>query len=374
MTRSRSSRIVLPSPTHSLALGTGLVALLALVACGPGKAPPRPSVPVAVATVLRQDTPVILAATGTVEPIQTAAVQSQVDGIITHIAFREGQEVAAGQVLFEIDPRSYRARLEGAEAALARDASQLAQAERDYARFSDLGAKNYVTTQQVDQAQVQVSTLRATVRADSAALAQARLDLGFASVRAPIGGRAGAVLLREGNLARANSASPLVVINQLAPIQARFALPATDLPELRAKAGRTLPVTALTVGDSGAPSVGTLTFVDNAVDTLTGTITLKAIFPNGDHRLWPGSLVRVQLQIDVEKGALVVPLPAVVSGQRGSSVFVVDSAGKAKNVAVTVRRTTDSLAILSGGVTAGQTVVTDGQIRLTDGTPVEAKH
>jgi multidrug efflux system membrane fusion protein len=350
-----------------------LLALIALTACGPSAPPARPSVPVSVATVVRRDTPVILAATGTVEPMQTATVQSQVDGIITHVAFREGQEVTAGQVLFEIDPRSYQARLEGAQATLARDASQLAQAERDYSRFSDLGAKNYVTTQQVDQAQVQVSGLRATLRADSAALSQARLDFSFASVRAPISGRAGAILLREGNLAHANGSAPLVVINQLAPIQARFALPATDLPELRAKAGRTLPVTALSVGDSGAPSVGTLTFVDNAVDTMTGTITLKAVFPNGDHRLWPGSLVRALLQIDIQKNALVVPLSAVVTGQRGSSLFIVDTAGKAKNVIVTVLRTTDSLAILGGGVEAGQTVVTDGQIRLTDGTPVQAK-
>ena len=365
MIRNRPARLALPS----LALG----ACLAAAACGAGKAPPRPAVPVSVAKVVRQDAPVILAATGTVEPIQTAAVQSQVDGIITKVIFREGQEVTEGQVLFEIDPRSYRATLEGAEAALARDAAQLAQAERDYARFSDLGAKNYVTTQQVDQASVQVSALRATVRSDSAALAHARLNLGFASVRAPISGRAGAVLLREGNLAHANGQTPLVVINQLAPIQARFALPATDLPELRAKAGRALPVTALTVGDSGKPSVGTLTFVDNAVDTMTGTITLKALFPNGDHRLWPGSLVRVQLQIDVQQNALVVPLAALVTGQQGSSIFVVDTGGKAKNVPVTVLRTTDSLAILSSGVEAGQTIVTDGQIRLTNGTPVEAK-
>lgn len=351
-----------------------LVAGLALaLGCGPSAPPPRPAVPVSVATVVRRDTPIVLAATGTVEPIQTASVQSQVDGIITKVAFREGQEVTAGQVLFEIDPRSYRASLEGAEATLAKDVAQLTQAERDYARFADLGAKNYVTTQQVDQASVQVAQLRATVRADSANLSRARLNFGFASIRAPISGRAGAVLVREGNLARANSSTPLVVINQMAPIQARFALPATDLPRLRAQGVRSLPVTALTVGDTGAPSKGTLTFVDNAVDTMTGTITLKALFPNADHRLWPGSLVRAQLELSVERGALIVPLSAVVTAQRGSSVFLVDSLGKARNTPVTVLRTTDSLAVLGSGVEAGQTVVTDGQIRLTDGTPVEVK-
>jgi multidrug efflux system membrane fusion protein len=330
-------------------------------------------VPVTVATVERRDAPIILIATGTVEPIQTASVQSQVDGIVTRVAFREGQEVTEGQVLFEIDPRSYRASLDAAEAALARDVAQQSQADRDYQRFADLGTKNYVTTQQVDQAQVTATQLHATVRSDSANLSRARLNLSFASVRAPISGRAGGLLVHEGNLARANSSTPLVVINQMAPIQARFALPATDLPRLRAHAGENLPVTALAVGDTGTPAMGTLTFVDNAVDTMTGTITLKALFPNADHRLWPGSLVRARLQLEVEKGALLVPLSAVVNGQRGTTVFVIDSAKRAKNVLVTVLRTTDSLAILGSGVEAGQTVVTDGQIRLTDGTLVEAK-
>jgi multidrug efflux system membrane fusion protein len=347
--------------------------VLVAAACGPSAAPSRPAVPVSTGTVVRRDAPVILMATGTVEPLQSASVQSQVDGIITRVAFREGQDVTAGQVLFEIDARQYRASAEGAEAALSRDLAQLAQAERDYERFRDLGERNYVTTQQVDQARVEVSRLRATVRADSAALARARLDLGYASVRAPISGRAGAALLREGNLARANGAAPLVVINQIAPIQARFALPATDLPRLRARAGQTLTVTALAVGDTGAPARGTLTFVDNAVDTLTGTITLKAVFPNADRHLWPGSLVRVQLQLDIERNALIVPLASVVTSQQGSTVFVVDAEGKAKVVPVQVLRTTDSIAILAGGLEPGQTVVTDGQIRLTDGTPVEAK-
>ena len=350
-----------------------VLAALGLPGCGPSAPPARPAVPVSVAKVEQRDTPVILTATGTVEPIQTSAVQSQVDGIITRVAFREGQEVAAGQVLFEIDPRSYRATLEAAEAALARDMAQLQQAERDNERFADLGAKNYVTSQQVDQAQVAVTRARATVRADSADLARARLNVGYASVRAPISGRAGAVLVREGNLVRGNGGGPLVVINQMAPIQARFAFPATDLPRLRARGGQSLPVTALTVGDTGAPSRGTLTFVDNAVDTLTGTITLKALFPNSDHRLWPGSLVRVRLELEVEQGALVVPLPTVVNGQRGTVVFVVDDSGNARTVPVTVLRTTDTEAIIGSGVRAGQTVVTDGQIRLTDGTPVEAK-
>jgi multidrug efflux system membrane fusion protein len=350
------------------------VALFALLAACNGSGPPAPpAIPVATAVVQKRDTPVILAATGTIEPIQTASVQSQVDGIITKVTFREGQEVQAGQVLFEIDARQYRAASDAAEATLARDLAQLEQAQRDAARFADLGQKNYVTAQQVDQANMHVSQLRATVRADSANLQRARLNLGFTSVRAPISGRAGGVLVREGNLARANSSTPLVVINQLAPILARFALPATDLPRLRAAGGRELPVTALAVGDTGAPAQGVLTFVDNAVDTMTGTITLKAQFANADNRLWPGALVRARLQLDVQKDAIIVPLAAVVTGQRGSTVFVVDTGNRVRNVPVTVLRTTDSVAVLGGGVEAGQTVVTDGQIRLTEGSRIEAK-
>ena len=346
---------------------------IALSACDGGGPAAPPAVPVSVAQVVRRDTPIILSATGTVEPIQTAAVQAQVDGIITKVTFREGQDVTAGQVLFEIDARQYRSALNAAEATLARDLAQLAQAERDAARFADLGEKNYVTAQQVDQANVTLTQIRATVRADSANLDRAKQNVGFAAIRAPISGRAGAVLVREGNLARANSPTPLVVINQLAPIQARFALPATDLPRLRAQGVRELPVTALAVGDTGTPSQGTLTFVDNAVDTMTGTIILKAHFANEDNRLWPGGLVRAELQLDVQKDALIVPLSAVVRGQRGSTLFVVDTGNVVRNVPVTVLRTTDSLAILGDGVEAGQTVVTDGQIRLTDGSRIEAK-
>lgn len=349
------------------------VAVVALSACKGGGPMAPPAIPVSVAQVIRRDTPIIISATGTIEPMQSSAVQAQVDGIITKVTFREGQDVKAGQVLFEIDSRQYRSALDGAEAALARDLAQLAQAERDAVRFTDLGQKNYVTAQDVDKANVEVSRMRSTVRADSAALDRAKQNVGFAAIRAPISGRAGAVLVREGNLARANSPTPLVVINQLAPIQARFALPATDLPRLREQGTRELPVTALAVGDTGAPSVGTLTFVDNAVDTMTGTIILKALFANADNRLWPGGLVRAELQLDIQKDALIVPLSAVVRGQRGATVFVVDSGNVVRNVPVTVLRTTDALAILGSGVEAGQTVVTDGQIRLTDGSRIEAK-
>jgi len=318
--------------------------------------------------------PRIVEATGTVEPIQTSAVAAQVDGILTKVEFREGDQVQAGQVLFQIDPQLFQAALRQAEGALARDEAMAESAVRDADRFRELAAKQYVTTQQLDQAVAAAEGLKATVRSDSAAVERARLNLQYATIRAPISGRAGGVLLRAGNLVRASSGTPLVVINQMAPILVRFSVPATYLGDIRRRAGRAMPVQAVPVGDDVAGEVGTLTFLDNAVDTLTGTIQLKAQFPNRSGALWPGALVRVVLELDVERDALVVPLTAVVNGQQGSVVYVVDSAGTAHVRPVTVERTGDSTVVLRAGVEPGEVVVTDGQLRLTDGTMVQVKN
>jgi multidrug efflux system membrane fusion protein len=325
---------------------------------------------VTVATVERRDVPVILRATGTVEPIQTAQVAAQVDGILERVTFREGDEVQQGQVLFQIDPRPYQAALAQAEAALARDLAMLESAGRDAQRFEELAAKEYVTAQQLDQARTSAASLSATLRSDSAAVMRARLDLDRASVRAPISGRAGSILVRPGNLVRGSSGTPLVVINQITPILVRFPVPATDLPAIRRTSG-VVPAIALPVGDTTTPQMGQLSFVDNAVDSLTGTILLKASFPNTARTLWPGGLVRVRLTLSTDKGALVVPLGAILTGQQGSSVFVVGDSNKVKQLMVTVVRSTDSLAILAGGVEAGARIVTDGQVRITDGAIVQ---
>jgi multidrug efflux system membrane fusion protein len=346
-----------------------LLALLPLAACGHETPPSSPPVGIFVATVERRDVPVVLQATGTVEPLQTAAVAAQVDGILQQVTFREGDEVQVGQKLFQIDPRPYDAALAQAEATLARDVAQAANAERDRARFEDLAVSEYVTAQQLDQARANVTALMATVRADSAALSRARLDLERATVRAPITGRAGGLLVRAGNLVRAAGGQPLVVINQMAPILVRFPVPAPELPLIRDALSP--PVTAVPVGGSTAVENGVLVFVDNAVDSLTGTILLKASFPNRDRRLWPGALVRVALRVSTQSNVLVVPVSAVLSGQQGSSVFVVSDSGRAWLRQVTVARATDSLMILSAGVKEGETVVSAGQVRLTDGAPVK---
>ncbi len=337
------------------------------VACAKKAPPPVPPVPVSVAPVRQADVPLIVTATGTAEPIQTAAVQSQVSGLLVHVMFKEGDDVAAGQELFQIDARPFQAALDQAQANLSRDQAQWANAEHDVTRYEALAAKDYVTQQQLDESRATASALVGTLRADSAAIEQARLNLQYTNIRAPIAGRAGGILLREGNQVRGGANQTLVVINQISPILVRFPIAANMLDAVRRRAaGHTLPVIATPVGDSAQVEHGTLVFVDNAVDSLTGTVMLKGFFANNDRVLWPGALERVELQLDVEHNALVVPASAVQSGQAGDVIWTVDSAHRVHEVKVNVQRSSDTLAVLGGGVTPGQLVVTDGQLRLTE--------
>jgi len=347
---------------------SGLVAaLVAAVACTAKKAPPLPPVPVSVAAVRQADVPLVVSATGTVEPIQTVSVQAQVSGLLTHVLFKEGDNVEAGKELFQIDPRPFQAALDQAQANLARDQAQWANAQHDVARYEALAAKDYVTQQQLDDSRATASALAGTLRADSAAIEQTRLNLQYTNIRAPISGRAGGVLVREGNQVRGGANQTLVVINQLSPILVRFPIPANMLDAVRQRSeGHTLPVIAAPVGDSTRVEHGTLVFLDNAVDSLTGTVTLKGHFDNVDRVLWPGALERVELELDVQKNALVVPASAVQSGQAGDVVWTVDSTHRVHSVKVSVRRSSDTLAVLAGGVSPGELVVTDGQLRLTE--------
>lgn len=344
-----------------------------LVACTAKAKPPAATLPVSLGVVRLADVPLVLEATGTVEPLQSVTIQAQVGGILTRVAFREGQDVQQGAVLFEIDPRPYRATLNQAEANLARDAAQFEIARRDQQRFEALAAKEYVTQQQLDQTRANAVALAATMRADTAAADRARLDLQNATIRAPISGRTGAVLLKEGNLVRAGNAVPLVVINQLSPILVRFAVPAAYVDVIRSRAEHPLSVLATPVSDTTGGVTGTMVFLDNSVDSLSGTVTLKASFANAGGALWPGNLIRVVLQLDVEKGALVVSRTAVQSGQAGDVIWIVDSAMQAKVHKIKVLRTTDSLAVIAGDVTPGEKVVIDGQLRLTDGVKVSQR-
>ncbi len=350
-------------------LTLALLPISATVGCRQAAVTAPPPATVVVAPVTRRDVPVVVQATGTVEPIQSVAVEAQVAGMLERVTFKEGDEVRAGEILFEIDPNQYASAYAQAEAVLARDVAQAANAERDRQRFEELATKEFVTAQQLDQARAVVAGLAATLRADSAAVTRARLDLDRASVRAPISGRAGALLVKAGNLVRTSTGQPLVTINQLAPILVRFAVPATELAGIR-RAGSGLHVRALPVGDTTAAAAGSLVFVDNAIDSLTGTITLKASFPNQDRALWPGALVRVVLTVTIERDAMVVPISAVLTGQQGASVFVLGDSSRVRLRPVTVSRTTDSLAVLSTGVAPGEQVVVSGQVRINDGARV----
>ncbi|HEY4320631.1 MAG TPA: efflux RND transporter periplasmic adaptor subunit [Gemmatimonadales bacterium] len=342
------------------------IALIALGGCGKKAPAPVPPVPVSVAKVSLADVPQLVVATGTAEPIQSAAVQAQVSGELIHVRFQEGDKVTAGQVLFEIDPRPFLATLAQAQSNLARDAAQVQNARNDVQRYQALAAKDYVTKQQLDQAEATASALSGTLGADSAAITQARLNVQYATIRSPITGRAGSVLVKEGNQVRGGSGQTLVVINQISPILVRFPVQAAMFAAVRQRAGKGLVVNVSPVGDSTHAEQGTLIFLDNAVDSNTGTVLLKAHFENRNAALWPGALESVSLQLDVQHNALVVPSSAVQNGQNGSVVWVVDSTRHAHTVKVGVVRSNDSVTIISGSVRPGQTVVTDGQLRLTD--------
>ncbi|MGH7593873.1 MAG: efflux RND transporter periplasmic adaptor subunit [Gemmatimonadales bacterium] len=329
--------------------------------------------PVGVTVVQRADVPLLIQATGTVEPIRTASVQAQVSGQLLRVRFREGDAVTQGQVLFEIDPRPFQAALDQAQASLSRDQANWDNAERDVQRYQALASKEYVTQQQLDQARAAANALAGTLRGDSATIETAKLNLQYATIRAPISGRAGSILVKEGNQVRGGAAQTLVVINQISPILVRFPIPAAYFDNVRRRADQSLVVHAAPVGDSSHAENGSLVFLDNAVDSSTGTVMLKANFQNPSSALWPGALEAVALQLDVERNALVVPASAIQTGQSGSVVWIVDSAMSAHVVKVSVVRSTDSLAVLAGGVTPGQRVVTDGQLRLTDGVRVSIR-
>lgn len=349
------------------------LALPALFLAACSKAPEQHSakVPVRVATVARITAPYTVHANGVVEPLQTVSVEAQVGGILDSVFFHEGDEVRAGQVLFRIDPRPFQAALRQARAALARDAAQAASAERDAQRYRALVAKDYVTKSQADQADATASALRATMEADSAAVETARLNLAYSTIRAPIGGRTGSLLVRRGNLVKAN-AGPLVVINQIHPILVRFPVSQPDFLALqRGVSAKPLAVRVVTADSVSLAETGTLTFLDNAVDSLTGTVTAKARFENASRALWPGEYVGVTVVLGTQQNAIAVPNPAVLTGQTGHYVFVVDPTHTVRVRPVLVNRVVGGMTVLDSGLVAGETVVTDGQSRLTPGAAVD---
>lgn len=346
--------------------------------------------------------PFTIEANGTVTPMANANVTSQVDGIITEVAFQEGQEVRKGQVLFRIDARPYENAYQQSRSVLARDLANLQYAQSTADRFIELAKAKVVTEDEMEQKRAAADALRATVLADSANVATAKFNLDNTTVRAPITGRTGGLLVKAGNVVRAAGGGPLVVINQVHPILVRFSVPGANLPLiLRYGAGGGLPVTAVpsaatTVSSStpgttqpmqdtaarptqvniaptaaDPPAVGKLFFIDNAVDTSTATVQLKAIFDNKDGQLWAGQFVQATLQLFVEDSAIVIPAQGIVTGQRGTYVYVVDSANTAQQRPVTVERTVNGLAVIASGLDPAERVVTEGQSRLSNGASVD---
>lgn len=331
-----------------------------------------PAVPVAVALVQQQTIPVRLHAIGNVEAYSTVAVKARVGGQILDVNFREGQPVKKGDVLFRIDPRPFEAALRQAEANALRDRAARDQARSQEKRYQELLDKNFISREAYAQIRTNAATAEATAKASEAALENARLALEYCTIRSPLDGYVGRVLLQAGNIVRADDASPLVVINQVRPIYVNFGIPEQHLPEVRKyMAGGPLAVDVVPVDPQQAAPRGTLIFVDNAVDPSTGTIRLRAQFDNADAALWPGQFVNVSLRLYEQADALTVPATAVQTGPEGQYLYVVGDDMLADVRRVIVARTDGERAIIAEGVAKGERVVTRGQLRLGPKTRVQ---
>src|SRR5262245_35073799 len=331
-------------------------------------------VPVVTAHVVQKAMPITIGVIGTVEPSQTVSVRAQITGELTAVAFTEGDDVQKGQLLFSLDRRPLEAALKQAEANLARDIAQATNARSQAQRYEDLANRGIATKEQLETARTAATALDATVGADRATVENARVQLQYATINAPIAGRTGALMVHEGNLVRANDTTALVVINQIAPINVSFAIPEARLPEFKNYLAQgSLQLEARPPNEAAAPSRGKVAFVDNQVDPTTGTIRVKGAFTNTDRRLWPGQFVNVVVTLTTDPTAIVVPTPAVQAGQQGQYVFVVKPDQTADLRNVTVARGGGGGTGVKEGLTVGETSVTDGQIRLVPGSRVSVK-
>ena len=331
-------------------------------------------VPVTIAPVVQKSVPLEIEGIGTVIAATTVAVRAQITGEMTSVHFKEGEDVTQGQVLVELDKRPLQAALEQAEATLQRDIAQANNAKASAARYKDLQQRGIATREQVDQIVTQAAALEATVNADKAVIQNARVQLEYATIEAPISGRTGLLQVHPGNLVRGQDTNPIVTINRITPVYVSFAIPEAQLPLLKKfMAGGQLLVRAQPSGDTGAPSIGRVNFIDNAVDTTTGTIKVKGTFPNEDRRLWPGQFANVTVTLTSDPTAVVVPSAAVQTGQQGTYVFVVNPDQTVDLRTVIVARTKDSDSVIQQGLKPGETVVLDGQIRLVPGSRITVK-
>jgi len=341
-------------------------------------------VPVVTAKVLSRTVAVTIPAVGTAEPISAVQIRAQVTGQLSDIHFAEGQNVEKGQLLFTVDPRPFEAALQQAKAVLARDTAQASNAEAQAKRFEDLFTRGLIPRDQYETQKASLASLQATLAADQAAIDTAALNLQYTRIVAPISGRTGALNAHVGDLVRANDTAALLVINQLSPIYVSFSVPGRYLGDVRRfQAMKPLTVEARMQGspaDAGAqpsaadplsgPETGRVTFIDNGVDPTTGTIRLKGTFANTHQILWPGQFVQVSLELTTRNNALVVPAKAVQDSQEGQFVYVVSPERTAAVRKVQVERQQGEEVVIAQGLTAGEEVVTDGQLRLTPGAHV----
>lgn len=374
-----------PPPLLRLRLALALApALLLLVGCGgqapasgggkAGKGAKGGTAPVLVATAERKVVPLAIEAIGAVEPIRTTAVRSQVTGTLLKRVIREGQDVKQGDLLFEIDPRPFRNALQSAEAELQKVRVQLETARAQVARYRGLSADQMVSREQFERINDAARALEAESLSVESRLATARIQLEYCSIRAPLAGRAGQISLHEGDIVRGNdTGAPLTTIHQLSPINVTFGVPQQYLGALqRYRASGQLAVAATPPGADEKPEQGELTFLDNAVESATGTLRLKAAFPNAAQRLWPGQFVNVALTL-ANPEVIAIPASALQTSQAGQHVFVVKADRTAELRPVTVERTVGLEAVITKGLAPGETLVTEGQLRVVPGRAVDIR-
>jgi multidrug efflux system membrane fusion protein len=350
--------------------------LMLLNSCtGTKAAPPRnPSVPVMAAEVEQKNVPLQVKAIGSVEAYSNVSIKTQITGELTGVFFKEGDDVKKGQLLFTLDKRPLEADLRRAEGTLAKDQAQAANAQTQARRYEALWNSGVVSREEYDQMRANADALEAAVRADKAAVENARVQIQYCSIYSPINGRTGPLMIHRGNMIKANDTPFLVSINQVQPIYATFTVPEQYLGEIKKYAsGGKLPIKAYIPNDTRGPSIGRLSFIDNTVDQATGTIKIKGEFANPDRRLWPGQFVDVVLTLADQPNTIVVPSQAIQNGQQGQFVFVVKPDMTVETRPVIVSRSSDGQAVVDKGLTPGERVVTDGQLRLVPGAKVELK-
>jgi multidrug efflux system membrane fusion protein len=353
-----------------------LLILLATLGCSKEQAAPAPraaAIPVIVSKVTQKAMPVQLTAIGNVGGY-TVSVEAQVSGELLDVHFKEGDSVHKGQLLFTIDPRPYEAALARTQAMLVRDKAVDANNQAQAQRIAKLLADGVVSPADADASKSAADAAKATVAADEAALKTAQLNLEYCTIYSPMDGRTGAVLIKPGNLVKAADA-PIVVIKRLSPIPVDFNVPQEYLPDIKKNlAAKPLRVEATVPNGSGPREAGKLVFVENTVDTTTGTIRLRALFQNSNHALWPGLYVNVVMTLAEQSNATVIPAQAITAGQQGSFVYVVQAGGTVTPRAVVSNRSVGGQAVIDKGLQPGETVVTDGQVRLAPGVKVQIKN